>query len=185
MAGEMKVINIHKRTIRKPIAGLAGLLGTLATEGDMLLATDKWSPMKLDKGLQVGSKGGHGPVRYFVTDYQPEKSITFQFDLPGFEGFHRFEMAPLNEHESELTHVIDMTTTGIATLQWVLAIRWLHDAYMEDAFDKVENHFSGDEKRSKWSWWVRALRRMMKPAGRETNARQESAASGAGAPPPS
>ena len=54
----------------------------------MMLATDRWSPIELDKGLQVGSKGGHGLIKYFVTEYRPEKSITFQFDMTGFEGFH-------------------------------------------------------------------------------------------------
>jgi hypothetical protein len=56
----------------------------LATENDLMLATDKWPPMKLDKGFQVGSKGGHGPIRYFVTDYKKDNSITFQFDLNRF-----------------------------------------------------------------------------------------------------
>jgi hypothetical protein len=44
-----------------------------------------------------------------------------------------------------------------------LAIRWLHDAYIEDAFDKVENHFSEDKKSSEWTWWVKTLRKVMKP----------------------
>ena len=71
----MRVTNIHKRQISQPIAELAMVFNTLSTDNDMILATDKWSPMKLDKGLQVGSKGGHGPMKYFVTEYQPEKSI--------------------------------------------------------------------------------------------------------------
>lgn len=159
----MKVLNIHKRQINQPKAELARLFKTLATENDMMLATDKWSPMKLDNGLHVGSTGGHGPIKYKVTDYQPDDSITFQFSLPGFNGFHKFELRSLEADKTELSHVIDMTTSGIATLKWVLAIRWLHDAYMEDAFDKVENHFSMIKKCSKWSWWVKTLRKMMKP----------------------
>ncbi len=47
----MKVINIHNRQINQPKTELAKLLKTLATDSDMMLATDKWSPMKLDKGL--------------------------------------------------------------------------------------------------------------------------------------
>jgi hypothetical protein len=64
----MKVINIHKREIQQPKIEIARLFNTLATDHDMMLATEKWSPMKLDKGLQVGSKGGHGPMKYFVTE---------------------------------------------------------------------------------------------------------------------
>ena len=159
----MKIINIHKREIQQPKAELAKLFNTLATDSDMMLATDKWSPMKLDKGLQVGSKGGHGPIKYFVTEYQPEKSITFQFDLTGFNGFHRFDITELESNKTELSHIIDMTTTGSATFKWTLAIRWLHDAYIEDAFDKVENHFTKDKKMSKWNLWVRILRKVMRP----------------------
>ena len=159
----MKIINFHKREIQQSKAELVKLFNTFATDNDMMLATDKWSPMKLDKGLQVGSKGGHGPIKYFVTEYQPEKSITFQFDLTGFNGFHRFDITELESNKTELSHIIDMTTTGSATLKWALAIRWLHDAYIEDAFDKVENHFTKDKKSSKWNLWVRALRKIMKP----------------------
>jgi hypothetical protein len=159
----MKVINFHRREITQPKSKIAKLFKTLATENDMMLATDKWSPIKLDKGLAVGSKGGHGSIKYFVTDYQQDKSITFQFDLTGFDGFHKFELKELETHKTELSHIIDMTTTGSATLKWAFAIRWLHDAYIEDAFDKVENHFSVDKKSSKWSWWVRTLRKVMRP----------------------
>ncbi len=143
----MKVINIHKRQINQPKAEVAKLLETLATDNDMILATEKWPPMKLEKGLQVGSKGGHGPIKYFVTDYQPNNSITFQFDLQGFDGFHKFYFSETEPNRTELTHTIDLTTSGAATLEWALAIRWLHDAYIEDAFDKVENHFTKDKNK--------------------------------------
>jgi hypothetical protein len=159
----MKVINIHKREINQPKHEVAKLFKTLATENDLMLATDKWSPMKLDKGLQVGSKGGHGPIKYFVIDYQLDNSITFQFDLTGFNGFHKFHLTELETDKTELSHLIDMTTTGSATLKWALAIRWLHDAYIEDAFDKVENYFANDKKRSEWNWSVKTLRRVMRP----------------------
>ncbi|MBX3255398.1 MAG: hypothetical protein KF862_14750 [Chitinophagaceae bacterium] len=159
----MKVINIHKRTIQQPSSKIGELLNTLATDNDMMLATNKWSPMRLDRGLQVGSKGGHGPIKYFVTDYQPQKSVTFQFDLKGFYGFHKFELTKLDTDRTELSHIIDMTTKGSATIKWALAVRWLHDAYIEDAFDKVENHYTTDKKVSEWSLWVKILRKVMKP----------------------
>jgi hypothetical protein len=162
----MKVINIHKRVIEQPKIEIAKLFNTLATDHDMMLATDKWPRMKLDKGLQVGSKGGHGPIKYFVTDYQPENSITFQFTFTGFNGFHRFDIKELEANKTELSHTINMSTTGSATLKWGLAIRWLHDAFIEDAFDKVENHFTKAQKNTEWSLWVRTLRRIMKPKRR-------------------
>lgn len=159
----MKVINVHKRVIQQPKLAIVKLFTTLATDDDMMLATDKWSPMKLDKGLQVGSKGGHGPIKYIVTDYAPEQSVTFRFAMTGFTGFHRFDVKETEANKTELTHTIDMTTTGLATLKWALAIRWLHNAYIEDAFDNVENYFTGNKKSSEWSWWVKILRKVMKP----------------------
>jgi hypothetical protein len=159
----MKVVNIHRREIKQPKFELEKLFQTLASENDLMLATDKWSPMKLDKGLQVGSKGGHGPMKYFVTDYQQNNSITFQFDLKGFDGFHKFKLTELETGKTELLHIIEMNTSGFSTIKWSLAIRWLHDAYIEDALDKVENYFTKDKKSSEWSWWVKILRKIMKP----------------------
>jgi hypothetical protein len=159
----MKVINKHKRIVQQSKAQISLLFNTLATENDMILATDYWPPMKLNNGLRVGSKGGHGPIKYFVSEFLPEKSITFQFDMPGFNGFHQFEITALAPHTTELSHIIFMDTEGFATLQWMVAIRWLHDAFIEDAFDKVENHFTNDKKKTEWNLWVRVLRNVMKP----------------------
>jgi hypothetical protein len=159
----MKIINIHTRIINQPKAKVAELFSTLSSENDMMLATDKWSPMILDSGLNVGSRGGHGGIKYTVQDYKPDKSITFQFDLKGFDGFHKFEISEINIRATELKHSVQMNTTGLGILKWALAIRFLHDAYIEDAFDKVENHFTNEKKISKWTIWVRILRKIMKP----------------------
>jgi hypothetical protein len=159
----LRVINIHKRTINQSKAKIAEMFKTLATDNDMILATDKWSPMKLDNGLQAGSKGGHGPIRYLVQEYKPGESIKFKFTKPtGFNGFHKFEITETGSNKTELKHTIDMNTSGAAVLVYPIAIRWLHDAYIEDAFDKVENHFTPVKKFSKWSIWVKLLRRLIK-----------------------
>lgn len=159
----MKVINIHKREINQPKEEIIKLFRTLASENDLMLATNKWSPMKLDKGLQIGSKGGHGPIKYHVVEYNPEDLIVFEFDLKGFNGTHKFNIIAINQKRTELSHIIDMKTSGFSTIKWIFAIRWLHDAFIEDAFDKVENHFSMIKKRSEWSLWVKLLRKIMKP----------------------
>ena len=170
MPTTMKVINIHKRILNQPKAKIADLLETLATKQDRIMPTDKWPAMKLDKGLQVGSKGGHGPIRYTVGQYTPGTSIQFEFTSPkGFNGHHRFEITELEPDKTELRHTIDMKTSGTGILKWALAVRWLHDALLEDAFDKVENHFSTEKKSTKWNAWVRILRKM---AARNTRAKK-------------
>lgn len=155
----LKVLNVHKRTLNQSSSKIAELLETLATENDMIIAKDKWPRMKLDNGLRVGSKGGHGPIRYSVQEYIVGKSIQFKFSVPkGFGGFHKFEIADLGNNKAEIQHTIDMRTSGIDTIKWLIAIRWLHDAYIEDAFDKLENHFSEEKKSSVWNLWVKFLR---------------------------
>ena len=160
----MKVINIHTRNINQPKTKIAELFKTLSSKNDMILATDKWFPMILDNGLKIGSKGGHGPIRYTVQDYQPKKLVQFKFTKPdGFNGFHQFEITELENNMTELKHIIDMNTTIRASFLWFIAIRWLHDAYIEDAFDKVENNFVTVKKVSKWNIWVKFLRNVLKP----------------------
>jgi hypothetical protein len=159
----MKVLNIHKRVIHQPKVKIAELLGTLASENDRMLATDKWPRMKLDKGLQVGSKGGHGPIRYTVQAYQQGEWVEFKFSKPeGFNGIHKFEITALDAQHTEIKHTIDMNTSLKATLIWSLAVRWLHDAYIEDAFDKVEKQFSNVKNAYQWNIWVRFLREVLK-----------------------
>ena len=155
----LRIVNIHKRVIDQPIAVIASLFETLSSSNDSMLATDKWPAMFLDKGLKVGSKGGHGIIRYSVIKYQPGECIRFRFSRPiGFDGDHEFKISALGAHQTELRHEINMRLRGQAYLTWPLVIRWLHDAYIEDAFDRVENTFNIQKKTASWSLWVRILR---------------------------
>lgn len=159
-----KVTNIHKRIIDQPKEKVSELFRTLATENDKILATDKWSPMRLNNGKKEGSKGGHGPIRYTVQKYIPDEYIQFRFTQPkGFNGIHEFEITELEKNKTEIKHSIEMNTTGTAIFIWSIAIHWLHNAFMEDAFDKVENHFLTEKKETEWSLWVKILRRILKP----------------------
>lgn len=157
----MKVHNLHTRIIPQPRHTLGLLMATLATKKYQMLATDKWPRMRLDKGLVPGSRGGHGPIRYFVSEYHEGESITFTFDMKGFNGFHQFELIELDDERTQLSHTIEMKTSGWATIKWALAIRWLHDAFIEDAFDRVEGHFNPKIQHGEWSWWVKVMRWMM------------------------
>lgn len=47
--------------------------------------------MRLDRPLDVGASGGHGPVRYVVDAHEPGRSVRFRFTDPsGFHGHHAF-----------------------------------------------------------------------------------------------
>ncbi|WP_232730403.1 hypothetical protein [Lacinutrix sp. Bg11-31] len=54
------------------------------------------------------------------------------------------------------------TSTIKAMLLWIAVVRWLHDALIEDAFDKIENSHSEEKKVTKHSIWVHLLRNAYK-----------------------
>ncbi len=160
----MKVLNVHRRTVHQPKEVVLELLNTLASREDKIWPHEKWPRMKLDKGLKVGSKGGHGPIRYFVNEYEPDKLIQFQFTNPsGFYGVHRLQLKASDPHKTTLIHTIEMKTSPQGTLKWMLFVRALHDALIEDAFDKVENYFDDQDRKSKWSLWVKFCRNVLTP----------------------
>jgi len=158
----MKVLNIHKRILNSPKPSVAELLATLSTENDRIWPNENWPAMKFTGGIQEGAKGGHGPIRYIVEKYNPNEIIQFRFLGPnGFNGIHKFEIGELTNGQTEIKHTIDMKTKGRGTLIWIFAIRALHNALIEDGFDKLESNFSDNQKSTKWNWWVRIIRKQL------------------------
>ncbi|MBU1073515.1 hypothetical protein KKG45_09740, partial [bacterium] len=78
----MKVRNIHQRTVDAPAAVVGRLFDGLASVNDPLWPADRWPPMRFDRPLQVGARGGHGLVRYDVGASEPGRSIRFDFTAP-------------------------------------------------------------------------------------------------------
>ena len=166
----MKVLNIHKRTINQPKIKVAELLKTLSTENDRIWPKEKWPEMKFKGGINIGAKGGHGPIRYSVEKYNPNEIIEFRFSKPnGFNGIHKFEINELTNEKTEIKHTISMNTVGRGTLIWILAIRSLHNALIEDGFDKLENNFSENIKSTKWNFWVKFLRNQIAKKRKKSN----------------
>lgn len=158
----MKVLNIHKRSINQPKKIIVDHLKTLATEQDCIWPKENWPALRFKDGLKMGAEGGHGPIRYFVEAYNPDEIIQFRFTKPtGFNGIHKFEIKELTENKTEISHTIEMDTTGKGTLSWVFGIRSLHNALIEDAFDKFENMFTENKKSTEWNFWVKFLRKRL------------------------
>jgi len=154
----MKVVNIHKRLLHQPKEKVIEITKTLATENDAIWPKEKWPSMRFKGGIRIGAKGGHGPIRYAVEEYNPA-TIQFRFLKPkGFHGIHKFEIHDVAGNRTEISHTIEMNTSGSGTLLWILGIRSLHNALIEDAFDKLENHFLEHQKSTPWNLWVRFLR---------------------------
>lgn len=159
----MKVNNIHQRIIQQPKEKLVELITTLATDQDRVWPSKQWPPMRFKEGLQVGAKGGHGPIKYTVEVLENHERFQFRFTQPkGFHGFHSLEINAIAPNRTEIKHVLRMKTSGTGTFSWLLVYRPLHDALIEDAFDKVENQFTDQTKRTSWSFWVRFLRNTLK-----------------------
>jgi len=158
----MKIFNRHDRIIPADQNALGSVLNSLSGPEDALWPREKWPPMVLDPALKVGAAGGHGPVRYRVTEFIPGRRAVFQFDraglLAGVDGRHYFEVVPRREH-IVIRHDLEGNCALGTWLKWTFLVKPLHNTVIEDAFDKVESRFSGTAvKRSQSGLWVRFLR---------------------------
>jgi len=147
-----------------PISLEAGgrILESLGSGDDLLWPREQWPPMILDRGLEPGSRGGHGPIRYRVAEHVPGRRVEFEFEktarLRMFRGRHYFEVIPRGG-EVILRHTIDTDTDFATWVRWKLIIEHLHDALLEDAFDKAERSAGlPAPHRSRWPIRVRILR---------------------------
>ena len=154
--------NVHTRTLDAPASAVAEALDTLSTEDDRVWPSPAWWPMRLDRPLSVGAKGGHGPVRYEVVAYEPGR-VRFAFEPGGrLDGYHEFSVSPDGPDRCVVTHVLAGRTVGSGRWLWPLVIRWCHDSVVEEAFDRVEGSVTGRVRRPhRRGPWVSALRRLM------------------------
>ena len=152
------VVNVHRRVVAD---GVGELMATLAGPDDRLWPADAWPAMRFDRPLGVGAAGGHGPVGYVVEEYEEGRRVRFRFTAPrGFDGYHEFTASG-----PELCHRLVMRTRGLARLSWPLVFRPLHDALVEDAFDRACDAMGVAVEKARWSWWVRTLRGVLRLVG--------------------
>lgn len=116
--------NVHERLTPGPHASAAELLENIAERGNLLWPSDRWPPLVLDNGLEPGSDGGHGPVRYHVSDHQPGRSVSFAFDpAAGIRGGHTFSIEAVDAGSAG-----DSTDSAAADAGQV---RWRHELVIE------------------------------------------------------
>jgi len=155
--------SVHRRRFDAPLERLGALLDTLSTTDDRLWPRDQWPAQRLDRGLEVGSRGGHGPIRYTVSAYVPGRHVRYEFTRPrGFDGWHAFDIEP-RDGGAELRHTIEMRIRGLARLTWPLIFRPLHDALLEDLLDRAALELGQAPRGCPWSSWVRVLRAVLRP----------------------
>jgi hypothetical protein len=166
----VRVRNVHERVLAVPVEEVGALLDSLSSRSDRLWPKG-WPPMRFDRPLGIGAIGGHGPIRYEVEEYSPGRSVRFRFTAPaGFDGSHRYEVEALPQGGSVLRHVLEMEAGGMAVFTWPLLFRPLHDALLEDSLDRAETVLgNGPRRPSRWSWYVRLLRWVLRTVGRRTS----------------
>jgi hypothetical protein len=134
----LKVLNIHKRTINQPKDKVTELLKTLSTENDRIWPKEKWPEMKFKEGIQIGAKGGHGPIRYSTEKYNPNEIIQFRFSKPnGFNGIHKFEIKELDKEKTDLTNLKTISQITENQLNGIYGLSFLENRYRKKEENKV------------------------------------------------
>ena len=155
--------NVQQRLVQAPAGDIGVLLDGISSPQDLIWPAPAWPRLTLDAGLAPGSRGGHGPIRYDVAEYEPGRRLRFTFDpRAGLRGHHEFRIVPEGPARCRLVHTIEGTARGRMLLLWPLVIRWMHEALVQDLFDRVERTATGRVSAgpARWSAWVRLLRRL-------------------------
>jgi hypothetical protein len=141
----MRFERTHRREIDAPAATVGALIDTLGSEHDRLWPSREWPTLAIgfDRALAVGVKGGHGPMRYVVSEYLPSEAVEFRFDRrSGVAGTHRLHVQALGPGRSRLTHTVD-ANLGLRYAVVLPAFRAMHDAVLADLLDRAELHATG------------------------------------------
>lgn len=155
--------NVHERRVAASADRVGELLETWGSDHDKIWRTDVSEPTFLDRGLEVGSRGGHGPVRYAVTHHEPGRRVDLGFEPGlGLRGRHSFIITPQGEQACVVRHELIAATERSATVLRPL-IEALHDATVEDVFDHIERELTGRAHRAQPTapflrWLGRTLR---------------------------
>ena len=125
--------NVHRRRY-SDIDAAWELALRVADPGSGVWPADGWDPMLLDRGITVGSAGGHGAVRYDVSEVEDSR-FRFAFRMSQVEGFHEFR-----REGDELVHELMIRRAPRLLLVVIIP---LHDAVLEELLDNVEDLLAG------------------------------------------
>lgn len=158
------ISNVQQRVVPAPFAVVAPILDRIAEPDGGVWPSPPWMSLRLDRGLAVGSRGGHGTIRYEVAGHDPGRWARFAFDPGvGLQGYHEFVVREV-PGGTEITHHLVGTSRPAGRMRWLwpLAVRWLHEALLQDLLDNWERAATGTVRRpARWSPWVRILHRTL------------------------
>ncbi|SDM90510.1 hypothetical protein [Allokutzneria albata] len=165
--------NVHERELPVGTGQAGPLLDGILDPDRTIWPVERWLPMTMDRPLGVGARGGHGPIPYDCTAYEPGRLVEFTFAPSlGLKGTHSLEVLPGPRHgTSLLRHTIAGRPEGVMRLLWPLVIRWLHDALLEDLLDRAAAAVGHPPARpNRWPLWTRLCYRFLetKPSPQTT-----------------
>ena len=154
--------NVHERVINAPSSPWAPCRWTWGRRTTASGPSQGWTPMVLDRPLALGADGGHGAIRYYVSEYEPGRRVRFTFrPRTGIIGAHELSLDALDDERTRIRHVLIGRTRGAMRLMFSAVVEPLHDAVVEDLFDNAEREVTGSVIRpTSWSPRVRVLRRL-------------------------
>jgi hypothetical protein len=137
--------NVHQRTLSSSLDRAAHLIDALAGPEDRLWPVHRWPAMRFEGGLPVGelalgAQGGHGPIRYVLSAYEPGRLAAFTFrGMAGFEGHHAVTLRSCGAEACLLRHELCAHLSGAMRVAFPLVIEPLHDALITDALDRAQS----------------------------------------------
>ncbi|NNG36472.1 SRPBCC family protein [Nakamurella aerolata] len=133
------ISNVHQRHTPGPLSRAGELLELVAAPENPLWPSDRWPPLVLDNGLEPGSDGGHGPIRYRVVEHQPGRSVRFAMD-DSIRGGHTLSVEPVPGGPGEPEQVCwrhELVIERPSLLIRAIVVP-LHDALLEDLLDGAD-----------------------------------------------
>jgi uncharacterized protein DUF2867 len=165
----MRVHNVHERILEAPPAAVGALLDGVGGPHDALWPSPEWAPMWLEGPPAIGVAGGHGPLRYRITDYVAGRRIVFTLDPgQGLSGWHGFEVAPRGPG-AVLRHTVEARACGRMRAVWPCVVRPVHDGIVEQVLDRAEISLgTGPAQPTRLSAIARLARWRARPRARAT-----------------
>jgi hypothetical protein len=154
----MNLRTVHARELAAPAAEAGALVDRLGGPDDPLWPNDTWpaSALELEHPLRVGSRGGHGAIRYHVAAYEPGRRIVFAFEPEsGLTGIHEIRVDELGPERCRLVQTTDCRLAAKLVPLYPI-LRRQHDALLRDVLDRAELALTGHVAApARWSLTVR------------------------------
>jgi len=134
-----KIRNVHERRIAADPEVVWDLVMAMPGPNGRLWPTGI-PAMRFDGPLALGAHGRHGPIHYTVTFLDATAgNLVLAFREPtGLVGRHSFHVRSDGRAGALLRHEVVANPEAWMRLKWPLAIRWVHDAVVEELMDRAE-----------------------------------------------